>query len=168
MARTSSFLRVLDRAIGAPLIALASVARAPKPLPAAPARILVLQPTAIGDAILSSGVVAHLGAHYPHARLLMLHGPSNGAGVALIDARFDVQTARFSNPAATLDAARAFKPDLVVDLTPWPRATALIARLAGGASVGFDAPGQARARAFDLPVPHAVTRHEIENAAAMA
>jgi ADP-heptose:LPS heptosyltransferase len=166
VARSSDLMRRLDRMAGAPLIA--ALSRVPRPLPRAPGRIAVLQPTAIGDAILSSGVIAHLARAHPEAALTVFAGPSNAAAMALIDARFETHVVPFSQPWTPLRAVRAFKPDLTFDLTPWPRATALIARLSGGVAVGFDADGQARGGAFDAPVAHRTDRHEAENFAAMA
>jgi len=161
-------MRSLDGAVGAPLISALALVRPKRALPAQPARIAILQPTAIGDAILSSGVIAHVVNAYPHARVVVFHGPSNASAMALIDAAFEKQTVPFGRPWKALAALRAFKPDLVIDLAPWPRATALAAMLSGGVTVGFDSEDQARGGAFDVPVAHSCGRHEFENFAGMA
>lgn len=166
MARSSDLMRRLDRLAGAPLIA--ALSRTPRALPHAPQRIAVLQPTAIGDAIISSGVIAHLARTHPESALTVFAGASNAGAMQLIDAQFETRVVAFNKPWAAVSAVRAFAPDLTIDLTPWPRATALVARLSGGVSVGFDSEGQARARAFDIPVPHLTSRHEVQNFAAMA
>jgi ADP-heptose:LPS heptosyltransferase len=168
MARSSSFQRNLDRTLGIPAIRVLAVGRQRRALPSAPARIGVIQPTAIGDAILSSGVVKRLSEAFPSAALWVLHGVSNAAAVAMIDATFQREVVGFGRPDKALAALQAKKFDLLVDLTPWPRATALVSRLSGAVSAGFDSFGQARGDAFDLPVEHSCQRHELENFAAMA
>ena len=168
MARSSSLQRHLDRAVGVPAVRALRFARKRRPLPSDPQCIVVIQPTAIGDAILSSGVVARLKGRYPQAALWVLQGASNAAAVAMIDAPIQTQTVPFNRPHKAVAALRALKPDLVVDLTPWPRATALAAQLSGAVCVGFDSENQHRAAAFDCPVPHGCGRHEIENFAALA
>jgi len=53
-------------------------------LPDAPTQVGVLQPTAIGDTILSSGFFPRLRACYPAASITLFHGPSNQAGMDLL------------------------------------------------------------------------------------
>jgi ADP-heptose:LPS heptosyltransferase len=168
MARSSTLQRSLDRIVGAPAIKALSVGRKRRAIPQEPKRIGVIQPTAIGDAILSSGVVARIAKTFPTAELWVLHGASNGAAVAMIDAPFQREVMAFSRPDKAAASLRAKRFDLLIDLTPWPRATALAARLSGAVTVGFDSEGQARGAAFDVAVPHRCDRHEIENLAAMA
>lgn len=168
MARSSSLQRHLDRAVGVPAVKALRLTQKRRPLPGDPRCIVVIQPTAIGDAILSSGVIARLARRHPQAALWVLQGASNAAAVAMVDAPIRTQTVPFNRPHKAVAALRALKPDLVVDLTPWPRATALAAQLSGAVSVGFDSENQHRAAAFDCPVPHACARHEIENFAALA
>lgn len=168
MARSSSLQRHLDRVLGVPAVKALRFVRERRPLPTDPKTIVVIQPTAIGDAILSSGVVARLRSRYAQASLWVFQGASNAAAVAMIDAAIQTQTVPFNRPHKAVAALRALKPDLVVDLTPWPRATALAAQLSGAVSVGFDSEDQHRAAAFDHPVPHLCARHEIENFAALA
>lgn len=144
------------------------LARRRRTLPDEPAHIGIIQPTAIGDAILSSGVIARVRHRWPDAQLTVFHGPNNGGAIAMVDAAFERVSIAFGRPDKVLATVRARTLDLVIDLTPWPRATALIARLSGAVSVGFDSEGQERAAAFDVPVAHVCSRHEIANLAAMA
>jgi ADP-heptose:LPS heptosyltransferase len=161
-------MRSLDFVLGAPLVGVVGTLRKRRPLPSDPRRIAVLQPTAVGDAILSSGVLAQLGRAYPGAAVTVFHGPSNGAAMPLIAAQFQSQTCSFSEPWAVARALRDGRFDIVVDLAPWPRSTALIAAYAGAVTVGFDSEGQYRASAFDVAVPHSATLHEFENHARIA
>lgn len=137
-------------------------------LPAWAARIVLLQPTAIGDTLIASGVPAAILRRYPGASLHILHGSSNAGAVAMIDAPFTAHSIDFRRPGKVLSALRRLKPDLVVDLTPWPRLTALCAMASGAVTVGYDSEGQGRGRAFDIPIRHRSDRHEIDNARAMA
>ncbi len=150
------------------MVATLGATRRRRALPKAPARIGVLQPTALGDAVLSSGVVARLAKAHPKAELTVLHGKSNAAAMALIDARFTPKQIAFNRPHTDIPALRSEHFDLVVDLTPWPRLTAVYAAVSGAVTVGFDSEDQARAAAFDIPVPHSCDVHEIVNFARMA
>ncbi len=168
MARSSTLQRRLDRMVGAPVIQALAMGRKRRELPRKPVRIGVIQPTAIGDAILSSGVIARIAKTYPQAEVWVLHGANNGSAIAMIEAPFQREAITFSRPDKAAFALRAKRFDLLIDLTPWPRATALAARLCGAVTVGFDSEGQARGGAFDVPVRHSCGRHEIENLAEMA
>jgi ADP-heptose:LPS heptosyltransferase len=168
MARTPSLFRHIDRIAGIPVVATLGATRQRRALPMAPARIGVLQPTALGDAVLSSGVVARLAKAHPEASLTVLHGKSNASAMGLIDAPFTAKQIAFNRPHLDIPAIRQENFDLVVDLTPWPRLTAIYAAVSGAVSVGFDSENQARAAAFDVPAPHSCTVHEIINFAGMA
>jgi ADP-heptose:LPS heptosyltransferase len=165
--RSSNLQRALDRGVGRALIGLTAAFRRRRPLPASAAQVAVLQPTAIGDTLVTAGVLTAIRRRYPQARLTVLHGPSNAAALPLVPESFETEQVAFTAPWRVVRALRRLKPDVVVDLTPWPRVTALCAQFAGGVSVGYDSTGQGRGRAFDVPVAH-LDRHELENARAMA
>ncbi|WP_217579044.1 hypothetical protein, partial [Mesorhizobium sp. GbtcB19] len=74
----------------------------------------------------------------------------------------------FSRPDLALRALRAANLDLVIDLTPWPNLTAILARLSAPGAVGFAPPDEARGSIFDIAVEHRGDRHELDNLAAMA
>ena len=156
--RSSSLQRKLDRAIGGLLISAAALFRTPRALPGEARQIAVLQPTAIGDTLIASGVLAAVRHRFPTADLTVFHGPSNAAAFPLLDARFDTRTLSFTKPWTAMAALRALKPDLVIDLTPWPRTTALCAMGAGAPCIGYDSEGQGRGAAFDIVAPHLSSR----------
>ncbi len=166
--RASSLHRRLDRWLGKPLVRLGAQLKPRRRLPASAAQIVLLQPTAIGDTVIASGIPAAILKRYPGASLHILHGASNAAAVAMIDAPFTAHRIDFRRPGKVLSALRRIKPDLVIDLTPWPRLTALCAMASGAVTVGYDSEGQGRGRAFDIPVRHRSDRHEIDNARTMA
>jgi ADP-heptose:LPS heptosyltransferase len=166
--RSSNLQRAMDRTIGGWIIRAGSLFRRRRPLPQSAYCVALLQPTAIGDTLIASGVVRAVRERFKGARIVILHGPSNAAALPLIDEKFEAQSLDFTQPWKVVQALWALKPEVVVDLTPWPRTTALCAMASGAVCLGYDSLGQRRAPAFDIPVPHSLDRHEFENARAMA
>jgi ADP-heptose:LPS heptosyltransferase len=166
MGRSSDLTRNLDGIAGR--LAATFLPRRFRPMPAAPRRIVLLQPTAIGDTLIASGAVAAIARRFPDAELLIAHGANNAAAVKMLTAPLRPVQIDFSNPVKAVWALRALKPEMVVDLTPWPYATALSARLTGAWSAGFAPTFGQRGRLFDLAVPHRTDRHELDNLEAMA
>lgn len=168
MSRSKEWSRSLDRIVGIPLLALLGALRRRKELPVDPRRIGIIMPTAIGDTILGSGVVWSLSRRYPSAELIVFHGPTNASAVQIIDAPLRCVPCHFTRPLAAIRSLGKERLDMVVDLTPWARATAICARLAAPVVIGFDAVGQKRAAAFDIEIAHRCDRHEFENYAELA
>nr|WP_245500842.1 glycosyltransferase family 9 protein [Rhizobium sp. BK251] len=86
----------------------------------------------------------------------------------MIASRPEAVFCRFSRPGPALRLLRGARLDLVVDLTPWPNLTAILARLSAPCCVGFAPQDAARGRLFDIAVDHRGDRHELDNVAAMA
>jgi len=168
MARSTEFMRRADRWLGQAAAMFPTVFNRRRPLPEAPKRIGVIQPTAIGDTLIASGAVAAIHRRYPQARILMFHGKNNGAAVRMLPTPVEPIACSFGDPFRALAALRAADLDLIVDQTPWPNLTALCARLAAPVTVGFVPQGSPRGRFFDLTVPHRTDRHECENHAEVA
>jgi ADP-heptose:LPS heptosyltransferase len=166
--RATQLQRRFDALLGKPLIGSIGHFRTRRPLPDNSNRVSIIQPTAIGDTILSSGIVAAIRDRYPSAQITILHGPSNAQAFDVIDAEFSTRLVSFARPWQALAMLRDTSPDIVVDLTPWTRITALCAMLSGAVSVGFASTGQGRSGAFDIPVSHRNDRHELDNIEAMA
>jgi ADP-heptose:LPS heptosyltransferase len=161
-------MRALDHTAGAVIVRLLAVRRRGKELPGDAKRIGVIIPTAIGDTILASGVIGALVGRYPAATIFIFHGKNNGPAVRLLPASVKAIQCDFANPLAAISMLRQQKLDMVLDLTPWTRVTAICARLAAPVAVGFDPVGQHRGLAFDVAVPHCTDRHESSNHAAFA
>ncbi|WP_045319986.1 glycosyltransferase family 9 protein [Limimaricola cinnabarinus] len=168
MARSSNLTRRLDRAVGTAAASLLSPFRSSRPQPADPRRILLIQPTAIGDTLIASGLISAIERRYPAAEIVVAHGPSNAAAVKMLEARVRPVQVGFANPARAVAALKALSPDMIVDLTPWPYATALCAHFSAPWSAGFNPQGSRRGRLFDLSVPHRTDRHEIDNLDALS
>jgi ADP-heptose:LPS heptosyltransferase len=163
MARSGDAHRLADFVIGVPLLWLVGSLRRSRPIPRHPRRIAVFSPTAIGDLILQSGVLTHLREVFPEAEIHLLHGKTNAGVVPLLTADVVTHCCNFTDVRRTMATIRGVDAELVVDLTPWPRLTALLAAWSGAATVGFASEGQRRHYAFDVPVPHLRARHEIDN-----
>jgi ADP-heptose:LPS heptosyltransferase len=167
MARASELQRSADFWIGVPLVWLLGAARGRRRLPALPRRVGVVSPSAIGDLILSSGVYIHLKERYPSVEIHLFNGASNAGAVPLLPVDVISHKCDFAQFRATLSEIRSSQVDLLIDLTPWPRLTAIYAALCGAPTVGFQSERQYRHYAFDVPVAHSRDRHEVENLAAV-
>jgi ADP-heptose:LPS heptosyltransferase len=164
MKRSSELHRMADRYLGIPLLGCLGLLRRRRPLPASPRRIGVIQPTAIGDMFLISGLLLHLHRLLPQAELHVFHGPTNEAALALLPVDVIGHTCRFGRPWQALRTLRAADLDILIDCAPWARMTALLTALAGArATIGFRSPGQHIHPAFDIAVPYRDDRHEVDN-----
>lgn len=168
MARSNEWMRRMDRSLLAGAARVLSLTNRRRSLPAAPERIAIIEPTAIGDTLIASGAIAAIAERYPDADLSVFHSASNAVAVGMVDARLTPVLCDFSRPDRALGMLRRVEPNLVVDLTPWPNLTAILARLSAPCAVGFAPIGAARGNLFDLPVPHRSDRHELENLAEVA
>jgi ADP-heptose:LPS heptosyltransferase len=151
------------------MVALCALFHRRRSLPQAPERIGVLQPTAIGDTILSSGVFLCLREAFPDAEVHLFHGANNREAAGLIATQPILHAIDLLRPHAAIRALRSFRFDLLIDLCPWPRATALVVAAAQArCTLGFASAHQHRHYAFDLACRHSSTRHEIANLAELA
>lgn len=169
MSRSNELQRIVDRYVGIPLAGAVGVFTRRRPVPRTPARIGIIQTTAIGDTILCSGLLAHLSATYPAAELHVFHGPSNEAAIALLPLDVTAHRCDFRNPIAAVRQIRACGLDILVDLSMWTRTTALVTRFSGSRfTVGFRSHRQGRGRLYARAVDHSRAVHETENLRALA
>lgn len=167
MGRSSDLSRWLDQRAGA--VAGVLLARSGRRvMPENPRRIVFLQPTAIGDTLISSGAIAAIAGKFPQAEIVVVHGPSNAAAVGMLAVPARGVQVSFTNPPAAAKALRDLDADIIIDLCPWPTATALAARLSGAWTAGFQPGFGKRGRLFDCAVDHRTDRHEIENLSALS
>lgn len=169
MARSSKFERQLDRIFGVPIIFLIGLLGRRRSLPDSPNRIGIIQPSAIGDMILISGLLLHLRRCYPKAEIHVFHGPYNGAAAQLMPVELIAHSCVFTKPLTTLRQLRDANLDILIDSAPWTRLTALLTALSGARTkVGFRSAAQHIHPAFDIAVPYLNNRHEVENHRAIA
>jgi ADP-heptose:LPS heptosyltransferase len=167
MARSNEAMRILDQTLLAYVVAGLSLFNRRWALPEAPKRIGIIQPSAIGDMLLSSGVISAVCRRYPDTRVLLFHGNNNAPAARMLEAAVEPVLCNFSRPDKAWRQLSAAHLDLVVDLTPWPNLTATLARISAPCAIGF-APNASRGRVFDIAVEHTGHRHELDNLAEMA
>ncbi len=169
MSRSTGLQRLLDRYIGNPVALALALRRPVAPNIANPRRIGFIQPSAIGDVVIASGLIAHVRARFPHAALHLLHGASNRAVLELLDPGIVGHTLDFTKPAAVLKDVRSLGLDILVDLVPWSTLTALVCRLSGvPLTVGFATPGRFRHFLFGQVAQYSGDVHQSENFRALA
>jgi ADP-heptose:LPS heptosyltransferase len=169
MSRSTEFQRALDRYLGDPLAFLCSVRRPVATRIGNPTRVGLIQPTAIGDLIIASGLIAHIRANFPVAQIHLLHGRSNRSALDLLEPGIFGHTLDFTKPIATLRSIRSLRLDVLVDLVPWSTITALTCRFSGVPfTLGFSAPGRSRHFLFAHVAEYSANVHQSENFRALA
>jgi ADP-heptose:LPS heptosyltransferase len=169
MSRSTEFQRALDRYLGDPIAVLCSVRRPVATRIVNPTRIGLIQPTAIGDLIIASGLVAHIRAKFPVAEIHLLHGHSNRAALDVLEPGIIGHTLDFTKPIATLKHIRSLRLDVLVDLVPWSTITAMICRFSSAPfTLGFSAPGRFRHFLFAHVAEYSADIHQSENFRALA
>ena len=164
MSRSTEFQRALDRYLGDPIALLCSVRRPVATRMANPARVGLIQPTAIGDLIIASGLIAHIRAKFPVAEIHLLHGHSNRSALDVLEPGITGHTLDFTKPIATLRSIRSLRLDVLVDLVPWSTITALTCRFSGAPfTLGFSAPGRFRHFLFAHVAEYSANVHQSEN-----
>jgi heptosyltransferase III len=156
-------LRLLDRYVGIPVVAMGGLLRRRRTAPADPRRIGVLNSTTIGDTVLLSAVVRDLAAAFPNAEIVLFAGPSNVAVARLIEG-VSVREIRLTEPRSVIRAVRRERLDVILDFDQWPRIEAVYCLLSGARfRAGFRSAGQHRHYAYDAVVDHSPERHELDN-----
>jgi ADP-heptose:LPS heptosyltransferase len=169
MSRSTGLQRRLDRYLGNPIALILGIRRPTAARIENPARIGLIQPTAIGDLIIASGLIAHVRSMYPGAELHLLHGASNRTALDLLEPGIVGHTVDFTKPIAALKYIRSLHLDILVDLVPWSMLTALVCRFSGVAmTLGFTAPGTFRHLLFAQVADHSCDTHQSENFRALA
>jgi heptosyltransferase I len=161
--RASGFHRALDFFLGVPFVLFLSIIRRKREIPDRIQRIGFIAPSAIGDLVLDSGVLVHVREKYPDAAIHLFVGKNNSQLVPLLPITCVVHVCDFFNVFQTTGEIRAASLDVLVDFAPWPRLTAICARLSGVVTVGFRSLKQFRHFAFDVAIEHRNDCHETEN-----
>jgi ADP-heptose:LPS heptosyltransferase len=164
MSRSSGFQRVLDRYVGNPLALVLALRRPVARNITNPGRIAFIQPSAIGDLIIASGLIEHVKATFPCAEIHLLHGASNRDALELLEPKIVGHALDFTKPTATIKYVRSLGLDIIVDLVPWSNLTALICRFSGvPLTFGFAAPGRYRHVLFARAAQYSNDVHLSEN-----
>jgi len=156
--RTSFYtLKSLDRTLG-------RLAATILPLPSPPAtqssaKILLIRPGGIGDAVLLAPAIAALQNKFPQAEITVLAEKRNAGVFALIPGLRRVLC--YDKPQELLTALR-LKPDLAIDTEQYHRLSAVVARLTGAKTlIGFGT--NERARLFHHAIAYSHDNYEAES-----
>jgi heptosyltransferase III len=163
--RSGRITRLLDFHLGRLLlVALGIGHQSVTPKLKTPQRIGICAFGAIGDALLSSAIIADLKRLYPNSRVVMVVSQSNSGIVPLLPQCDECIILPLYSPFQATAMMRRNHFDLLIDANQWLRISAIYCALAGaGHTVGFRTPGQSRHYAFDSVAEHRSDRHEIEN-----
>ena len=172
MSRSTGLQRVLDQHVGN-LVALTLGLRRPAAPDVSnitdPRRIGFIQPSAIGDLVVASGLFAHVHATFPRAELHLLHGTSNAAALDVLEPWLLSHTLNFTKPLAALQYVRSLDLDVIVDLVTWSTATAMVCRFSRvPLTFGFAVPGRFRHFLFARVAQYSGDVHQSENFRALA
>ena len=162
--RGSHRLKLLDRYVGIPLVALGAL-RPKRDMPADIRRIGLMKTAAIGDTVLLAGLVDDVKSAYSSVELALITGLDNAGVAPLLGPAVDrTVTVSPSNIPASIRTLRALRLDALVDLGAWPRFDALLAAFSGARfTAGFRTAGQHRHHAYDATADHSGTVHERTN-----
>lgn len=161
--RGNPLLKRADRWIGVPLVVALRRWRR-RAIPRRLDTVGLLKTNAIGDTVLLSGVVQDLRTAHPHAKLVLVVGPSNRAIAHLIPGVDWVVELPIHRPDRAARILRSHHLDALLDFGSWPRVNALLTRLSGARfTAGFKTAGQHRHHVFDAVVAHSALDHEMDN-----
>jgi heptosyltransferase III len=164
MKRGSVRNRVIDRRIGIPMLWLLSRVKRSRSRPARIDRIGVLVSPTIGDNLLSSVVPQDLRREFPDATIIYFVAPSSFGSVDLLPCIDETIGISMTNPVQAIRAIRSARLDVLLDLTPWQRITAIYAALSNARyTVGFRSLNQHRHTNYDVVVEHSNHIHEVDN-----
>jgi len=162
--RGKPLLRGMDRRLGVPLLAIGSVFRRRRALPAAFARIGLLKTGAVGDMVLLSALAADLRRSFPEAELIMFSGQDNSGAAALMSDLNRHVPLPLANPLKAVQILRRHELEVLLDFGAWPRIDALLSAASGArCTVGFRTKGEHRHFCYDIAVPHSRELHELDN-----
>lgn len=165
------FHRKLDFLLGIPLICvLGALWPKRKRLPDEVRTIGLLHTAGLGDTLLLSPMLSALKKRFPDAKVIFYCSPGNKGAIELLPHIDEISVIpNFTHILRTCWQLRKARLDIIIDLLPWPRISALYCLLSrANYRVGFDTQGQYRKRAYDLAVPHKPDLHEMENQLAIA
>jgi ADP-heptose:LPS heptosyltransferase len=157
--------RWLDRTIGIPAVAVLSVSKRRRQIPAEISTIGMIALGAIGDTIISVGsAVPALRQAFPKAKLYLFTSKSNSGIAPLLPWVDKIHVISVTDLARAVSLLRSMKQDVLIDFGPWPRISAILAALSNASfAIGFKTNGQYRHYAYDLAVEHSGKIHEFEN-----
>jgi len=162
--RGSYFRRLVDVWVGAPLLFILGSVRLKRSVPNHIDVIGLFSLATIGDTILASAIANDLKRALPSARIIAFVGPA-ARGISQIIEGFDDEIViPATRPLSALRIIRKHPADVVIDISQWPRITALYTAFSRARfTLGFRTDGAARHWAYDAAIRHFSNQHEIDN-----
>ena len=162
--RGNRLKRIVDLAVGSPLLGVLGLLRRRRPLPQEVGTLGLCMFGVIGDTLLAASIVPDLKRAFPFARLVAFISKANRGVISLLDGFDEVVVVPITRPLAAAAIMRRYSLDVLIDIGQWARISALISRVARARfTVGFKTPRQWRHFAFDAVVEHSPVLHEIDN-----
>lgn len=169
MKRSNRLDRFVDRYIGCIFIAIIGLFHKKNKAPKIVRNIGFIQPTAIGDLVMASGLIKSFSRRiYKDTgilpKVILYVGETNYQATSFFYDPVETRVVNFKNIISSLRIMRADQIDILIDLTPWARVTAIISALSlSKYTIGFKAQKQFKHYSFDLVIPHSLQEHEAEN-----
>lgn len=164
MQRGSALKRRVDGMLGTPALMLLSGLRRLRDVPWEMSSIGIMSCAALGDTVLASAIARDIKRALPGCTVTAFIAPVSRGLSQIVDG-FDREVVLpVTRPRAALAALHGNRVNALLDVTPWPRMTALLAGLSrADYTVGFRTNGTRRHYLFDAAMPHSARRHEVEN-----
>jgi len=126
--------------------------------------VAILSCSAIGDTIIASGIARDIKARNPDCFITVFVAPS-ASGISTVVEGFDREVILpITQPFEALQILRKNPTDILLDVTPWPRITAIISALSNARfTIGFKTARQIRHFAYDAAIRHSGAIHELQN-----
>jgi heptosyltransferase-3 len=163
-SRGNSFLKIIDKYIGIPLLFFLSLVRQKQPLSNNHKFIGILATAALGDTILLSALGKTIKLQYPESEVTIFASESNAAIVNILEGFDRLVFVPIKNPLKSIRILRKNKIDLLIDSGQWARINSLLTLFSGASqTIGFQTKGQYRHFCYDLTISHNDSIHELEN-----
>jgi heptosyltransferase I len=162
--RGNKYLKGLDKYFGIPLLFTLGLLRKNRKLPCDISSVAIMMAPAIGDIILSSGLLKDIKSNSNNI-LIHLFVPEGYSDVASLIGNYDQLTKiNLSKPLKSLAAIRRYSFDVFIDASQWARLPALITFFSKSKyTIGFLSKGQGKHFVFDKAVHHSNETHEFYN-----
>ncbi|HPH03217.1 MAG TPA: glycosyltransferase family 9 protein [Spirochaetota bacterium] len=162
--RGNTLLRILDRFIGPCILLVARFLPLAREHNHPRRRILVLTNSAMGDAVVLSGVLREAMKRLPNAEWHIAASPLVHDVLTLAGLHYAAADLDFARPLGSLKTIRNIEADIAIDIGQWSRTSAILARCSGAVErIGFTRKWQGRRAGFTTTVCHQNTCHEVVN-----
>lgn len=162
--RGNRLLRIADRWLGIPVIAILGAVSRRRRLPKPINVVGILMLGVIGDTILAASLARALKMWRPNVTVVALVSEGNVGAIDLVDGIDEVIIVPIERLLTAVSVVRRLKFDVLIDTSQWPRIGAVLAIISRSRyTIGFRTAGQYRHYGYDAVMEHSRERHEIDN-----